>query len=453
MPLDGDLAINVLRPGDVLHTFSDPFGFGALVHHEKHYNPNRFFSQYLNSVYFLTVPLFLQHFTSPVDSIYLSCAILKMIVQLCLIYLFSIMATGRFSIFNTDFLIAAALISSLFQTEGYNPYMGIIDQSISYVFFYALPLVFLILLFLPLYMEIIFRKSLKPGWLQVVYYPVMALITCFSGPLNTGVILIIALILLCEVAVHAVRSKNNTSLLNRQLSSSVNKRSHVWLLVSLSILSLYSLYIGTFNLSNYNNIPLAEAYARIPAGLYLHFTPKLGFPLLCLFVAFNSVFIKKWHFDDHGRKIWRFLMFMIVFTIIYIALLPLGGYRPYRPNILRYDTAIPITAGFFVVFMITTLFVLKKSNWKLKPWYIISLIGFVVLLTVNDNSRFNKNYCEKVSLLRIVAAPGDIVELNSGCTVMAWDTISKPLESEFNAQLLLYWGVTKKKTLYFQTGK
>ncbi|MCX6280748.1 MAG: hypothetical protein NTU51_02170 [Bacteroidetes bacterium] len=453
MPLDGDLAMNVLRAGDLAPTFSDPFGFRAFVHHEKYFNPNRFFSQYANSEYFLTTPFLLQHFVNPIDSVYLACAILKTVLQVLLIYLLCVMITGSYRVFNKDFLIAAVLITPLFQTEGYNPYMGIIDQSISYVFFYALPLVFLLLYFQPLYRFAMFDKPFRLSWISGLLLFCLALMVSFSGPLNTGIVLITALILLgASWYRHYNLFKDSSSASRIKTAAAALPKTYLYLLIPLSLISLYSLYIGTFNVSNYNNIPLAEAYSRIPAGLYLHFTPKLGFPLLCLIIAINAVFIKKWHYDNEGKKIFGFLMFMIVFSVIYIALLPLGGYRPYRPNILRYDTAIPITVGFFIVYGISTLFVLRRIGRKYKPWYILAVVAFLVLLTINDNSSFNANDCEKAALQKIAACKADVVELDSGCRVMAWDTISKPGESVFNAELLNYWGVTKKKTLYFQTG-
>lgn len=50
-----------------------------------------------------------------------------------------------------------------------------------------------------------------------------------------------------------------------------------------------------------------------------------------------------------------------VFSLFYILLLPLGGYRDYRPNVLRHDTILPITLSLIFV-LVKQLFILSINS-------------------------------------------------------------------------------------------
>ena len=84
------------------------------------------------SAYFKTMPFVFQKFVSPIDSIYLSCALAKTVIQVSIIFLIALFICGIRKIFKKEILIAAVLITPLFQTCGYQSYMGIIDKSITY---------------------------------------------------------------------------------------------------------------------------------------------------------------------------------------------------------------------------------------------------------------------------------------------------------------------------------
>lgn len=80
-PLDGDMAWNIVPANDVKPIFKSPFGLEAILKNKTYPNPNRFFCHWIFREYFLSAPLFLQKFVDPIDSIYLSCAISKTIIQ------------------------------------------------------------------------------------------------------------------------------------------------------------------------------------------------------------------------------------------------------------------------------------------------------------------------------------------------------------------------------------
>lgn len=68
-----------------------------------------------------------------------------------------------------------------------------------------------------------------------------------------------------------------------------------------------------------------------------------------------------------------------------------------------------------------------------------------------DTSGFESNDCQQKALNEISKSNKSIVELNEDCTILAWDKIYDPRESELNSRLLHYWGITNDRKLYFQS--
>ncbi len=65
-----------------------------------------------------------------------------------------------------------------------------------------------------------------------------------------------------------------------------------------------------------------------------------------------------------------------------------------------------------------------------------------------DKSTKGINKCQRDALYTISKSKDTIVFVNNDCTVMSWGKIKDYKESELNAELLKYWGVTKEKKLY-----
>lgn len=162
------MAAGIVPAKDGQKIFDDPFGFKAIVKDKPHPNPNRYFSHLFFRDYFRTVPLLVQRFSNPVESIYISCAIIKLLIQILIIYLLAIAISKTTSLFSLNLLIAAVLIAPLFQADGYNIYMGIIDKSITYTFFYALPLMLLLLFYVQFYVSIYLKKKNRLGTLSIL---------------------------------------------------------------------------------------------------------------------------------------------------------------------------------------------------------------------------------------------------------------------------------------------
>ena len=441
-PLDGDMAGGIVPASDVSPVLGNPLGYKTLVENEIYPNPNRFFSHWMFFKYFNSVPIFLQKFIEPIESIYLSCAIAKIILQIFLLFIMVVLITGTMNVLKLDFMMAAVLITPLFQTNGYRPYMGIVDQSTTYTFFYALPIAFLMLYLVPFFLKYYHNKDINLRFLQTFIWFVLAFIICLSGPLNPGIVLTIAFLIVIFYAQKAIANKVYRS-------NSVSKDFFLFV-IPICIISIYSLFIGSFNsISIASQIPLKELYLKLPEGILIQFTNKLGFPLLFAMILINIFLIKRKYQSAQGKKITQLSKWVFIFSIIYILLLPFGGYRSYRPHVLRFDTIMPITIAIICLFGISTIYIIKAISRKQKIWYFALLIGVLFVFTNSDEALFDKNKCEKNALEQIAKSKESIVVIESDCRVLSWGKINKPEDSELNALLLQIWNITKDKKLYY----
>ena len=448
-PLDGDMPNNIVPGNDVKPILESPLGFATLIKHKSYLGPNRFFAHYPMKKYFEVIPLYLQKFMSPIDSIYLSCAIAKTLIQLTLIFLLAFAITGNVSFRKPDFLIAAALVTPLFQTEGYQSYMGIIDNAPTYAFFYALPVTVLLIYFFPLILQYFHeRKPAAQTLIYILWIP-LALVVSLSGPLNPGIVLIFSL-LLCSSGIIRNYFRSDQPGFLKKISISILRIPYkYWFyLLPVCFFSLYSLYIGSYNANNIK-IPLSELYSRLPAGIFNPLTKKLGFPVLLLVLALNQILISKYFKTSEGKKITNIFKWIGIFALVYILLLPIGGYREYRPNVLRYDTLLPVTLCLIFMFGITAFFLVKNLSVRHKKWYIPLIIGILLFYTINDEQHFDKNKCERLALKEISESKSDTILLKDDCLVLSWGKIKKPEDSRLISDLLCKWNVTKVRKFYY----
>lgn len=448
--LDGDMAGGIVPANNVKPILESPLGTSVIFKNETYPNPNRYFSHLMFKEYFNSIPLWLQKFTTPIDSVYLSCAIAKTIIQFFIIFFIAMAITGTKNIFRLNFIVAMVLIAPFFQTNGYRGYMGIIDPSTTYTFFYALPSAILLLYFLPFIQQFFHTKNSSIHFIIKILWIPLALIVCLSGPLNPGIVLIFSFLILFSNIKNNFNSTQGKIITKITTAINLIPKNYLFYLIPISLFSFYSLYIGKYNSINIvNKIPLYELYLKLPKGIYYQFTQKIGFPILFLILFLNTIIIKKHFKSTEGEKILKIFKYIGIFSIIYILLLPLGGYRVYRPYVLRYDTIMPITLSLIFIFGATTLYILKQMKNSQKAWYIPLILSVLLIFTNADKSNFSKNQCEKLALIKISESKDNIVQLNEDCTVISWDKIINPEDSELNAQLLVLWRITKDKKLYF----
>ena len=454
MPLDGDMAECILPSKELQKIFEDPLGLTVISKNAVYPNPNRFFGQWTYSKYFKHLPSTLQNIVSPIESIYLSCAIAKIIIQIGLLILLAFYITGTRKIFNTAFLLAIIIIVPLFQTNGYRSYMGIIDPSITYTFFYALPCTLLLLFYLPFFNVSFYQTNFISNKLGLILLFVFTIFLTLNGPLTPGIVLVISLLYFFYQIKSNYRQFVDSSFILKIIKSlKIIPKAHFIYFTSISILSLYSLYIGSHNYNSIyvsDNISIYERYIRLPMGLYYLLTQKIGFPILLIMIGINAYLINRKLRNEEGIKILNLLKWIGVFSLFYILLLPLGGYRNCRPNIIRYDTIMPVTIALILIYGMSTYFLIKNSKPYFLKRYLPVIIVFSMIFTFADKPEFSKNDCEKKALEAISLSKDYTVLVEYDCSILAWGKIEDPTKSELNAQLLEYWGITKKKKLYYQ---
>lgn len=451
MPLDGDLAESVVPAPQIEKVLHDPFGMTVLLHGESYPNPNRVFSHWSLSQWFRNIPIALQTLMTPLDSIYATAAIAKIIVQFILILCLAWGAVYFSGSSSISFLVAAVLISPLFQIGGYNTYMGIIDRSVSYTFFYALPMAWL-LIFVLGFIILLSRPVYPARYLLLFILMPLAIILNFSGPLVPPIILIGSVMLLFnQLSTLRAQSRSWSEALVR-LKSKWHFSVQMVFFVTV-MLALYSMYIGLFNSYSADYyIPIIERYRKLPMGIWLQFTQKAGYPLLLLLITINYLIIRFRHNTAKAKKLFHLLKWTGVFAVIYILLLPLGGYKDYRPNIMRYDTIMPVTILFLTVYAASSLYLLQQIS-RFRIFYVVALAAFLLIFTLHDKLDTTKNRCEKNALIQIIHSENVPVPVEADCTILAWKRITDPSESFLNAKMLVLWRLTDKPKPYFQPFK
>lgn len=449
--LDGDMAWNLIPADDVKPILESPLGFKAIRENITYANPNRFFCHWTYKEYLLSMPLLIQKFAEPIDSVYLACAISKILIQILLVLLIAWAITGSFDVLKLEFITAAFLVTPFFQTNGYRSYMGIIDPSTTYTFFYALPCAILLLYLMPFIRQYYFKKEIRNQSLIRVLLLPLAFVVCLSGPLNPGIVLVFSLLIFVPKLIKLYIKSDRKDFIQK-VSDAISgiPKNYWYFLIPISILSFYSLFLGRYNsITIENQISLAKMYLKIPEGIYYQFTQKLGFPILFIVLTINTVIIYRKFKDVEGKKILKIFKWIGIFSLCYILLLPLGGYRTYRPYIMRYDTIMPITIGLIYIFGISTLFLLRRFSANNKIWYVPLIIGVLFIYTNSDEPDLHNNDCERSGLQEIANATEETVALEYDCTILAWEKYADPKLSYLNAQLLVLWRITDKEKYYF----
>lgn len=443
-PLYGDIQGSVLPEESVQKIFDDPLGFKMISTGNERANPNRFFAQFFFTKYFQKVPFWLQNFVSPISSVYLASALMKLLIQLLFIFILASLMSGKKNPLHIDFLKCAIIITPLFQVYGYWSRMGIVDQSIAYTFFYALPLIFLMLFLLPFFKYLLTKTPAKK--INYIFLVPFVIILPLSGPLIPAIIILVTSLVLIN---YLLQYKNH------KLSEILKKIPLVVyiLLIPSAIWSIYSLFLGFFD-SNYHTaaIPVSERFLRLPKGIFLQLFHSLGFPLMLLFITLN-IFILKKSKDGLANNFIKMLKWIGIFALVYILLLPFGGYRPYRPYIIRYDTFMPVNVALFYVFGTSCFYLTKYLTGKRRKQYFIMLIISLLLFTLADLKGMGKNRCERMAFEMMSNSKEDIVAIPKDCFVLSWQNNFDYKKSEKRAEAIRFWRITNEKKLFYNESK
>lgn len=454
LPLEGDLPSIVLPAPECRQVLTDPFGWGALTRNEVYVAPNRFFAHASMVGYFKSVPFALQRLTSPINSIYAACALFAVGVQALLLYVLGVYISGTYRLSRLNIWLAIALLVPLFQISGYNDQMGIIDRAITYTFFYAFPMTLLLLLLLPFYLAAYREQPLRISWPGRIALVGLMVVLAFNGAIITGVVAVLFFGIALHWLVRQWLAESGLPLSQRLVKLVQVPLLPVAMLGLFTLLCLYSLYIGLNEKESTEHIlSLWERYGRMPSGIGWLFR-KPGLPLLLAAVFINAQLIRRLVAPSTERqRVLRIFNWLGLFALLYLLLLPLGGYRSYRPLIVRRDSILPIILGLMFFYGLSSYFLLHQLPALYRRRYIIGLAVFSCFYLVTDTLFLkDNNLCERQGLERLAQATEPIVRVSAECPVMSWWKINRPEYSETNAQLLEYWGVTKGRKLYYHEG-
>lgn len=442
-PLDGDLANIVVPNESYRQVLTDPLGVAAIWHGQEYAAPNRFFAHAALSGYFLHVPLLLQRFVAPLDSVYLACALLKTAIQLLLLGMLAAYAVEPVGWSGRRYVVALALLAPLFHVSGYNMQMGLIDASITYTVFYALPSGLLLLFFLPFYRALWRGQAVVLSWAARILLAGLAVVLALGGPLVPGVVGVVCALVLGWHLWQGWQQQAALPVGARLRAAFGNLPAGVLpFFLLIGGLSLYSLAVGRYNSENqWSTLPVLARYGRLPFGVYYQITPKLGIPLLLLMLLLNRWLLRRYRPGPAAGQLLRLLNWIGVFSLLYILLLPLGGYRSYRPDILRRDTVQPLLLALFGFHAAAGLYLAYHLRGRSRRWYLAGLALFTVGLTLADKPNGGKNACERAKLAELAASPEKTVRLGTDCTVVEWNLVRDPANSAVNMQLLNHWNV------------
>lgn len=451
--LDGDMADIILPSPRCEEVLADPFGWSIISEQKKYVGPNRYFAHQLMSSYFKNVPLLLQNVTDPVNSVYLSCAIFKALTHLLLLGMLTLYCCSILKLKENNWIFILALLVPFFQAYGYNRSLGLVMHSTTYTFFYSFPIGLLLLFFWPFWKKVQ-DMNYRISSIQLILSFVLIVLLSFNGPLINPLVLIICPAILLYQSYKDFDPKSKNGFFERAATSLRNIPTSIVIpLLVFILLSAYSFYIGTYNSEETVSKSLLERYGQLPAAFYYQLTRKLGFPLLILFLMINTIFLRKYKKNNVAHNLLWLWKWIGLFSLIYIFLLPFGGYRPYRPNILRTDTILPITICLFFFFASSTAFLIQQFQQKQKQVYIASILALLIIFTIADEPNFHKNECERGVLQRLSKTKEDIVNVDPNCTVLSWNISKRKNSSKYRGMLLKEWKITEEAKLWRQEGK
>ena len=452
LPLDGDLVTIVLPDAKCVRVMNDPFGWGVITENAVYNAPNRFFAHAAMTVYWKSVPHLLQLFTDPINSLYTASALFNTGMQVALMFLLAAyiqMSVGairnRWGVW-----IAAGLLVPLFQTDGFCYQMGITNQAITYTFFYPLPMMLLLVLLWPFFKAAYRQEPLRVRPWQAVLLVLLMVVLAFNGPIAMAAVSV----LLLGIAIYWLwRQWQQPAGTPRTLATGWLSGQAIGLLFVLGVLNLYSQYIGRNEAENTHTHTLWQLYQMLPGGLYVELIDKWGLSVLILLVVVNGQLIR-WTLPrsvDRDRVL-AIMRIVGLYAVVFIALIPFGGYRTYRPFLLRGDVVLPVVLGLFFAYGLSSYYLILHLRSRVRAGYLTVLVLFGAYFTYTDVTMLvpTDNDCERWALEQIQASPEPIVHLYVSCNVLSWGMMTDYNASDINAEMLKAWGVTKTKKLYFQ---
>ncbi|MBE2289494.1 MAG: hypothetical protein IAE95_08070 [Chitinophagaceae bacterium] len=449
--LDGDMSLVAVPAPNFVRVLHDPLGLGVLLHGDHYNATNRFVLHASIYAHFRTWPFFFQKFTDPISSVYLASALAKTVWQIAFTYLIGVYVSGSFRIFNGRFLLAAVLLTPLFQNCGYVWDIGIIDPPISYAFSYAFSVLLVGIFFLPFFLLLFHKRNISFGPLLTGVLLVLSWAVAFNGPVSAPVIILGCGFMWLELF-RQRWVKNSGASLNSRLTTTIKELPKpVMFITGFAVLmAFYSFYVGKNNIENFTQqMSLAARYQRLPSSI-IHMFSGEGLVLLMSMIGVNLAVLASAGTTE-SRKMLRLFVWIAIFASAYMLLLPLGGYRFYRPQIVRRDVMVPVTTALIAFYVLSAYYLITNIRpVQFKLYLFIVLIPLARLFLADKMFNQFDNSCERRAMSMLAAAKEKVVELPGDCTVMEWYKVTTPADSKKNTDMMRVLGIISEEKLYYQ---
>lgn len=442
LPLDGDLAPIVLPAQHYAETLEDPFALSTWSQGKQYAGAGRAFSHWWLKVYFDYLPGYLQSFLSPIDSLYGAAALFRWAAHLSFLFLLVNIARPVFAaklskyFWLSSSIVGLGLAFPLLQVGGFHEQIGLVNRSVSYTAFYAWPLVGLLWWWAPYLRAALRGESAQLSSFSIALRSLLALPLALSGPLVGPA----HLVLVAAISIAwGLRRK-------------ANWKASFFPILLFVVFAAYAFFVGKWNSETPAEVPiLLNRYQELVGGLWYQFSLRLGMPLLLLGLAANFYLARKWLPQQQWRALRRFGGILLGFLLLYLLLLPLGGWRHYRSSIIRVDTQLPITIGLLLL--------LISSSWRLllgalspkrRSAYGLALGCYLLIFQFADVNLSSKNECERSALETLRSSQEPVCSIAADCTVLAWELVESPEDSRLTAAFLWQLSVTDSLRLFKQ---
>jgi hypothetical protein len=424
--LDGDIAKIVAPSSEYQAVLDNPLGIHVWRDGEATAAPNRFAAHYGFGFWMNHVPALLGE--GSVGALYDAVALLKMVTHAGLVVLLVLMIGGGIRASFVERLCVLFIISALFQDSGvFMEYFSVIDPSVTYVYFYATQFLFLIAF------GLLIASSGPMNYLTALIVGLGAPLLALGGPLNSPMIGVGGLAYLLY-----------RMLLDGHVKMKWDQKT---LFVIYAIIwAAYSFWLGRFNTEHgWAELGLLDRYARLWQGIEIMTKPWQGAWFFILPVIVSNVVALL--FVGVEKKYIAIYCALALFVVVWILLLPLGGYRDYRHFIVRRDSLLPVNLVLIYIIAHSTVLLMRKYATLALPAIVCAVYFMGVDWVVKPT---NKN--ERVQFTRLITASGPCVALPRDGTLMHWNYESDCQESRWNVVYLKRIGILKRDVLYGYLG-
>lgn len=411
LPIDGDFP-RITVPLNYDYILKDPIGIQAIIKDTTYAGAGRYTCHAAVRFWSKNVFHAVNKFSpDPIESVFLMSALFSILVHILFVWLAFKYITIRIKLTVNQKLLVIAMSTSFIQMAYLYYSIGVVDQSVTYTFFYAFPLLVLTWNLFPFY------RGYQTGFLKLTIaewcvMPIVSFALAFSSPLIQPIVILIGL------GLGGLTFYFKHPSLTKIVSSKEFKIQFGFLFLA----CVYAFLVSRHNSENGMLMPISMRYIQLAKGIFFLFTKNSAVLSLLILVVINMLILQKQNSLIY-HNLFKLLQLLFVASCIYILLLPLGGYRSYRPYVVRYDTFMPITFIMMFYVLLSTILVWTEIAQQNTCWKYRVLIGsFILLFTWLDiPSKFQSNACQRIAMHELYASKDSIIYASKKCNLLTWN--------------------------------